>query len=208
MNDDEMLAAMRRSLTTVKDSLTNVHLDRPAEAIIGQARSRRLRRVLPGIAVGGLALGIGLALALPGSPSAARPVHVNLEAWSVNTTSAGLINVTIRELKDPAQLRQTLADAGVPVRLTFGQVCTPASGNLPELSQVLHKMPGRGDVVLAINPAAMSAGTELVIGIGKFQPGSTVSPAAAFGLMRVGSQLDCQAPQTGSGSGGVKTGIH
>jgi hypothetical protein len=70
MNDDDMLAAMRSSLTSVKDSLTEVHMDQPPEAIIARARGRQLRRSLPGIGAGGLALGIGLALALSGG----RPV--------------------------------------------------------------------------------------------------------------------------------------
>src|SRR6516225_42035 len=146
-------------------------MDRPPEAITARARTRRLRRNLPGVSAAGLALGIGLALALSSSPSAARTVHVNLDAWSVNTTSTGLVNVTIRELKDPAGLARTLANAGIPVQLTFGRVCSPASGDLPQLSQVLHKLGGRGDVVLTINPAAMPAGTELVIGIGTFHYG-------------------------------------
>jgi hypothetical protein len=135
MHDDDTLAATRSSLASIKDSLTDVHMDRPPEAIIAQARGRRLRRGLAGISAGGLALGIGLALTLSSNPSAARTVHVNLEAWSVNATSAGLVKVTIRQLKDPARLSQTLADAGVPVRLTFGRVCSPVSGDLPQLPQ-------------------------------------------------------------------------
>ena len=183
-------------------------MDRPPEAITARARTRRLRRNLPGVSAAGLALGIGLALALSSSPSAARTVHVNLDAWSVNTTSTGLVNVTIRELKDPAGLARTLANAGIPVQLTFGRVCSPSSGDLPQLSQVLHKLGGRGDVVLTINPAAMPAGTELVIGIGTFHYGSRQGLAAAFGLTNVGSPLDCRTPNPGAGSGGVKTGIH
>jgi len=199
MNDDEMLASMRSSLTSIKDSLTDVHMDRPPEAIIAQARGRRLRRGLPGVGVGGLALGIGLALTLSGSPSAARTVHVNLDAWSVNTTKAGLVNVTIRELKDPAGLARTLADAGIPVKLTFGRVCAPSSGELPQLPQVVHKLGGRGDVVLAINPAAMPAKTELVIGIGTFRQGSEHWLAAAFGLIKDGSSMNCGTQKTGPG---------
>jgi hypothetical protein len=197
MHDDDMLAATRSSLASIKDSLTDVHMDRPAEAIIAQARGRRLRRGLAGISAGGLALGIGLALTLSSSPSAARTVHVNLEAWSVNATSAGLVKVTIRQLKDPARLSQTLADAGVPVRLTFGRVCSPVSGDLPQLPQVLHKLAGRGDLVLTIDPAAMPAGTELVIGIGTFRQGSEQGPAAAFSLIKDGSPLACHTGKPG-----------
>jgi len=203
MNDDDMLAATRSSLTSVKDSLTDVHMDRPPEAITARARARRLRRGLPGAGAAGLALGAGLALTLSGGhpaasggPPAARTVHVNLAAWSVNTTPSGQVNVTIRELKDPARLSKTLADAGVPVMLTSGRVCD--TGYQAQLSRVLHKLGGSGDVVLTINPAAMPAGTKVVIGIGTFRKGSEHVLAAAFGLIKDGSPLACP--------GGVKTG--
>ncbi len=130
MNDDDMLAAMRSSLTRVKDSIADVHLDRQPEAITARARARRLRRGLSGAGAAGTALGIGLALTLPGGSAPARSVHVNLAAWSVNTTSAGLVDITIRDLKDPALLRQALADAGVPAMVTFGKVCTATTGDL------------------------------------------------------------------------------
>jgi hypothetical protein len=196
MNDDDMLATMRSSLTSVKDSLTDVHMDRPLEAITGRARARWLRRGLPGAGAAGLALGIGLALTSPGGPRAgtggppaARSVHVNLAAWSVNTTPAGQVNVTIRELKDPARLSKTLADAGVPVMLTSGRVCD--TGYQAQLSRVLHKLGGSGDVVLTINPAAMPAGTKVVIGIGTFRKGSEHFLAAAFGMIKDGAPLAC-----------------
>ena len=202
MNDDDMLAAMRSSLTSVKDSLTDVHMDRPPEAITARARARRLRRALPGVSAAGLALGLGLALTLPGghpaapgAPPAARAVHVNLAAWSVNTTPAGQVNVTIRELKDPARLSKTLADAGVPVLLTSGRVCD--TGYDAQLPRVVHKLGGNGDVVLTINPAAMPAGMKVVIGIGTFRKGSEHFLAAAFGMIKDGSPLACP--------GGAKT---
>ena len=170
-------------------------MDRPPEAITARARTRRLRRNLPGVSAAGLALGIGLALALSSSPSAARTVHVNLDAWSVNTTSTGLVNVTIRELKDPARLSKTLADAGVPVMLTSGRVCD--TGYQAQLSRVVQKLGGSGDVVLTINPAAMPPRTKLVIGIGTARMGSEHFLAAAFTLVKDGSPLACP--------GGAKT---
>lgn len=191
MNDDDLLAATRSSLTSIKDSLHEVHMDRAPEAIIARARGRRLRRSLPALGGGGLALGIALTLSLSSSPAAAHAVHVNLAAWSVNTTSAGRVDVTIRQLKDPARLSRTLADAGVPVKLTSGRVCTTTSGDL-QLAKVVHKLASpRGDVLLKINPAAMPDGTELVIGIGHLRLGSQHGRAAAFGLIKSGSSLNC-----------------
>ncbi|GII55614.1 hypothetical protein Pth03_40030 [Planotetraspora thailandica] len=206
MNDDDMLAAMRSSLTSTKDALTHVHMDQRPETIIARARGRRLRRGLPGVGAGALALGLGLALFLPGghpagpsgSPTAsgardAQGVHVNLAAWSVNTSPAGLVNVTIRELKDPAGLSKALADAGVPVVLTSGPVCT--SDDQLQISRVVRKLPGPGGLLITINPKAMPAGTELVIGIGTLRIGSQQGPAAAFGLQKKGSPLNCGKPK-------------
>ncbi|MDR2985852.1 MAG: hypothetical protein LBV34_13530 [Nocardiopsaceae bacterium] len=197
-----MLAAARSSLTSLKDSLSDVRMDRPPEAIIARARGRRLRRGLPAaIGAGGLALGIAMALSLSGGPTsggppAARAVHVNLAAWSVNTTSAGRVDVTIRQLKDPARLSHTLAEAGVPVKLTSGTVCTGSDSDL-ELAQVVRKLPSpRGDVVLRIDPSAMPAGKELVIGIGHLRMGSSHGRAAAFGLIKKGSSMDCSTAQS------------
>jgi hypothetical protein len=201
-DDDDMLAAMRSSLAGTKDALTHVHMDQRPEAIMARVRGRRLRRGLPGVGAGALALGIGLALSLSGghraapgdSPTASggspdRGVHVNLVAWSVNTSPTGQVSVTIRELKDPARLSKTLADAGVPVALTSGRVCT--SGDQLQVSRVVRKLPGPGGLVIMINPKAMPAGTELVIGIGTLRIGSQHGPAAAFGLEKKGSPLDC-----------------
>lgn len=204
MNDDDMLAAMRSSLAGAKDALTDVHLNRPPEAIMARARGRRLRRGLPGVGAGGLALGIGLALALPGgSPvasggsqvapggsPASRAVHVNLAAWSVNTSSNGLVSVTIRELKDRAGLQRTLAAAGIPAILTSGRVCN-SSVDPALLSKVLAKVAVRGETQITINPAAMPPGTELVIGIGILRHGSQRVHAAALGLTKKGAPMDC-----------------
>jgi hypothetical protein len=46
MNDDEVLAAVRETLTAVRDSLGEVRMRRPAQAIITGGRARRARRRL------------------------------------------------------------------------------------------------------------------------------------------------------------------
>ncbi|MFC6086086.1 hypothetical protein [Sphaerisporangium aureirubrum] len=209
MNDDGMLAAVRSSLTSTKDALTHVHMDQRPEAIMARARRRRLRGVA-GAGTGGLALAIGLALSLsggtsvasgghPGAPSGssdARAVHVNLAAWSVNTLPDGLVNVTIRELKDPAGLSKTLADAGIPVVLTSGHVCDSPYDKL-QVEEVVRKLPADDGLAISIDPKAMPAGTELVIGIGTLRiDGQPQEPAAAFGLERKGSPLNCPGKPT------------
>jgi len=215
VNDDELLAAMHATLTRVRDSMTDVHLDRPPSAITARARARRLRRCVTGAgAVGLAALAAVLVIAWPGgqsparsadpataspglpalsaAPSAghgpARSVHVNLDAWSVNTTPAGLVDVTIRELRDPALFRRTLAKAGVPAVVSSGEFCRPAT-NQSQIGQhlvhVLKQSTSGGKVMLTINPAAMPAGSELDIGILSTSRGLI----AAFGLVQKGTPL-------------------
>lgn len=187
MNDEDMLAAMRNSLS---DSLAGVHMTRPAAAITTRARRRLLRRGATGLGTVALAAGLGLAL-VPGSQAAGHPVHANLAAWSVNTTSGGLIEVTIRELKDPALLRATLAAAGVHALVTFDEVCYPRSGGgLPQIQQVLGHQTTSREIVLTINPAAMPAGTELTIGMMRPDGGITTT---AFALIKDGTPLTCGA---------------
>lgn len=207
MNDDELLTAVRSSLTGVKESLADVHLNRSAEAIRARARGRRLRRGLSGAGAGGLAVGVGLGLALnPSGAATARSVHVNLDAWSVNTTASGAVDLTLRELRDPALLRQTLADAGVPAVVNFGKFCTPAIpvGVKQPTSPVIKHVEQGGDVVMTIYPAAMPAGTELSIGVIVVSPHAL---SAAFSVIKEGTPLTCRVPKTGVGPGGVKAGI-
>jgi hypothetical protein len=208
MNDEEMLATLRSSLTMVKESLTDVHLDRSADAIRARARGRRLRRGLAVAGAGGMALGVGLALAVGGgSGTSARSVHVNLDAWSVNTLSSGLVYVDVRELRDPVLLRQTLARAGVPAIVTFGEFCTEASGgNAGNLQQILGKAARGGEPKLTINPAAIPAGSELSIGIVSVTTGSANELQASFWLVTKGSRLTCGNPDTEPGTGAGNKG--
>jgi hypothetical protein len=218
MNDDETMAVLRSSLATVTQSMTDVHLDRSADAIRARARGRQLRRSLAGAGAAGLALGVGLALSVgsgsgPGSGTTARSVHVNLDAWSVNTLPGGLVYVDVRELVNPTLLRQTLAAAGVPAIVTFGEFCsgTPA-GDSGNLQLVLGKAALGGEPKLTINPAGIPAGSELSIGIVSVtvaKPGAPAGPVldTDFGLVKEGSQLTCGAPSlAGMGDRGSRKG--
>jgi hypothetical protein len=177
MNDDELLTAMRTSLTGVSDSLTDVHLDRPVSAITGRARARHLRRGLAGGAAAAVALGVGLSLTLTSGPAASRSVHVNLAAWSVNTTSTGQVELTLRELRDQDRLEQTLADAGVPAIVNFGQFCEPVSqaDNLTATmgTHFIQRPVGRAGVLVGIliDPAAIPSGVTVDIGVEDFGTG-------------------------------------
>ena len=201
MNDEETLAALQSSLTGVKESLTDVHLHRSADAIRARARGRVVRRGLAGAGAAGTALGVSLVLAAGGSGPAAtaRSVHVNLDAWSVNTLPDGLVYVDVHELVQPTLLRQTLAQAGVPAVVAFGEFCTDGSGdNLTTVEQVLGKAAQGGEPKLTINPSAIPAGSELSIGIMSavvHKPANSAQGlVAAFGIVKEGAQLTCGQP--------------
>jgi hypothetical protein len=177
MNDDELLMAMRSSLTDVRDSLADVHMERPVAAITARARARHLRRGLTGGAAAAAALGVGLSLTLTASPAASRAVHVNLAAWSVNTTSTGQVELTLRELQDQALLEKTLADAGVPAIVNFGKFCEPVNqaDNLSAKTgtHFIQRPVGRDGVLVGIivNPVAIPSGVTVDMGVEDFGTG-------------------------------------
>lgn len=198
MNDDMLLTAVRSSLTSVKDSLADVHMDRPVSAITGRARARRLRRGLFGGAAAAVALGAGLSLTLTTSPAASRSVHVSLDAWSVSTTSTGQVELTVRELQDQALLEQTLADAGVPAIVNFGEFCGAAhqADNLTGTTgtHVLGRPVTSGGALLAItiNPAAIPSGAKLDIGVQGIGSGHGIFEDE---IVKDGSPLSCHPIQ-------------
>jgi hypothetical protein len=82
-----------------------------------------------GLAVGLGAVGTTVGVA-DGSPSAAAPaahaVHVNPDAWSVNTAANGKVLLTVRQLADKAGLEKALAAAGIPAVIVFDGTCVDA----------------------------------------------------------------------------------
>jgi hypothetical protein len=75
MNDDEVLAAVRESLTAARDSLGDVRMRRPAEALITSGRARRARRRLAvrgAVACGTAAVTAAALIATTGGGGAAQ----------------------------------------------------------------------------------------------------------------------------------------
>jgi hypothetical protein len=72
MNDDDVLAAVRGSLTAVRDSLDGVHMDRPVETLVTRGRARRARRTLAiraAVACGTAAATVAAVIAVTGGTS-------------------------------------------------------------------------------------------------------------------------------------------
>lgn len=168
MNDDELT-------TAVKDSVTGVRMEIPAERIISRGRGIRSRRLIPGVAAG-LAIVAGAALSvttlLPAGHQPGRPAGAQLAAWTVTRQSGGSIRVTIRQLRDPAGLQSALRADGVPVSVTFAGRPNPACQGYPgggDQAQRRQLLSGaatgtaRRPNILVIHPAGIPSGAGLGI---------------------------------------------
>lgn len=186
MNDNDILAAVRDSLTTAKGSLAGVHMNTPADAIAREGRARRRRRTLISLtgtaAAAGTALAI-TALAVPGHPAsqsghpasesgspASHPDTARLAAWTVAKQANGDITVTVRQLSDPSGLQNTLRADGVPASVTSVASPDPSCRPYP-MTQALftsvyqaQKVTGAGTTVLTINPSALPSGAGVRLG--------------------------------------------
>ena len=154
MNDDELI-------TAVQKSVTDVHMNIPAEQIVSRSRAIRARRRIPGVA-GALAGVAGAALAVTMLLPSSHPASAQLAAWTVAKQANGTIIVTIRELSDPAGLQATLRADGVPASVTFsGQqnpACQPYTGPIGQAVSLRHA--GQRTLTI-INPSALPSGAGL-----------------------------------------------
>ncbi len=183
MTDDELL-------TMVRDSFSAVRMDAPAGHIIGRGQALRSRRkalitaaAVPAAAAILTVIGV---LASPGGQTHRPPAPVTLSAWTVTRHADGTINVTIRELRDPAGLQRTLRADGVPANVVFlrhsftpttSPTAIPRSCRAPHLSgkadadlqakimpqPVTFNPDSPGAVVLSIRPSPIPHGIGLFI---------------------------------------------
>ena len=108
--------------------------------------------------------------ALPASHPAIAP-RAQLAAWTVARQADGSIQVTIRELRDPAGLQRTLRADGVPASVTFTGQQNPACQSYPgggSQSQRRHLLsslagPAGGRDGMVIHPSALPSGAGLQI---------------------------------------------
>jgi hypothetical protein len=130
MNDDEVL-------TAVRESLSRFGLDTSLGDTVRRGRAlRRRRRALGAAGVAGAAALVAVAAvtaagvgrpadaptsAASGTPRSGQPTGSGavLDAWSVTVGPGDTVMVTIRQLYDPAGLQRTLRADGVPARVEF-----------------------------------------------------------------------------------------
>jgi len=189
MNDEEVLDA-------VKQTLSDVRMDRPIEAIERRGRARRRKRGLFGLAAGGgLAAVAALALALPmaaaqPSPDAAGSTTAALEpaAFTLVKQSDSTVRLTLRyqQILDPVDLQKALAHAGVPATVKTHALCTPRFRELRAAPQVYwterRAWPDGSprDYLLVIAPERMPANSRLYFSLVAARPAGEFAKAAQF----------------------------
>jgi hypothetical protein len=171
MNDNNAVDTVRDSLTTARDSLTEVHMATPLHTIVRHGRARRRRHRLTGLA-GAAVVAVGTVLAATALLSAVHPAshqpRVQLAAWTVVKQPGGVIHVTIRELHNPAGLQAALRADGVPASVSFGNgqqtACRPYPGGGFRTSAnpalINGVFPGPG---VNIRPSALPNGTGVLL---------------------------------------------
>jgi hypothetical protein len=175
MNDNNAVDTVRDSLTTARDSLTEVHMTTPLDTIMRHGRARRRRHRLTGLA-GAAVVAAGTVLAvtalLPASHPASHQPRIQVAAWTVVKQPGGTINVTIRELRDPAGLQATLRADGVPASVSFGNgqqtPCRsyPGGGFMTNADPALINNvfpPGPPSAAVSIRPSALPSGTGVLL---------------------------------------------
>jgi hypothetical protein len=157
MNDDELI-------TLVREQRTMVPMTTPVDEIIGRGRAVRARRRVPRLA-GALAAAAGAAAAVALLVPGTRPAATQLTAWTVTRQADGNVDVTIRQLSDPAGLAAALHGAGVPAYVAFaGPVparCAQYPVSQSQQQAIYQFQPGDGSVALVIDPSAIPGGAGL-----------------------------------------------
>jgi hypothetical protein len=144
---------------------------------------------LVGVAAAAVAAVVALALVSPAAPAHGGQ-GTTLAAWTVTPERHGLITVTIRQLRDPAGLWQTLREHGVPANVQFlnhafipttSPHAIPRSCRAPRMSDEANAhlqekiMPGPGPqsgVAVTIRPSAIPHGIGLYLKAWAAGPGA------------------------------------
>jgi len=164
-------------ITAVREQRSKVHMTTPVEQIIDRGHAVRIRRRIRG-AAGALAVAAGVAvLAVTALSPASHQPSAQLAAWTVVRQSDGNIDVTIRQLSDPAGLQSTLRGDGLPAAVDFSGQPNSACQLYPPISRALASRivqsqwsgARTGGTVLIIHPSAVPSGAGVQIG-------TTVSP--------------------------------
>lgn len=117
-------------VTAVQNSATGLHLDTPLDVITHRGRALRTRRRRAG-AAGITAVAGAAALAAVMLVPGTAPRQSRLAAWTVTARPDDTVQVTIRQLDDPAGLQKALRTDGIPARVAFGGAVVSTNAKLP-----------------------------------------------------------------------------
>jgi hypothetical protein len=109
MNDDELLAMIREQRATIPMAV-------PVKQIIRRGRIVRARRRVPAVAMLAAAALAAVVLQPSGHPAG---TGIQLAGWTVVKQADGMVDVSIRELRNPDGLQRALRDDGVPASIIF-----------------------------------------------------------------------------------------
>ncbi|MGC4819257.1 hypothetical protein [Micromonospora sp. DT63] len=217
MNEDEVLNAMRKTLSGVR-------MDRPVEAIEARGHARRRNRGVLGVAAGGgLAALAAIALAVPlgfgssGSSTAGSTAAggtaasagdavtapaMEPAAFSVVKKADGSVQLRLRskQVINPDALEKALADAGVPSVVKADLLCTPKGAELPQIKEVLtfDRIPGAnedgvfGDSEWVIAPSKMPKGSILHFSVFPVHKGAGYEKVA-WALVPKDAPMNCRS---------------
>jgi hypothetical protein len=209
MNDDSALGTVQDSLTTARDSLTEVHMSTPLDTIVRHGRAARRRHRLIGLAgTGAVAVAAALAAGLTGvTGSTHRSGIIRTAGFTLVSNANGTATLTInpRVLLEPGTLQRDLKQDGIPAMVTVGRFCSsnpPPAGFLRVVSFQPKPQGGErrpvADPTVTFNPSAMPAGAEL--SFGNFQLADRQQ--TSFALIDI-SSYTCTSTAPTAPSGGV-----
>ena len=209
VNDDYVVGALRDGLSRLP-----VPPPPPVEAVVARGRARRRRSGLAGmgVAAAGLAIALPVVITTVNRPASqvatsirlgSGPVHVNLAAFSVDSNPNGTVSVRLasKQAINARQLRQILAQAGIPAVVNYGAFCA-TSVQPPGFKQVVSGPPANGTANASssssIRSTASADVTAMVIKPGKMPKQAELSIGyfpdhVAMTLVRVGGPLSCVA---------------
>jgi hypothetical protein len=138
--------------------------------------ARRTRIASAGLAgVAAAAAVIAIAVAQParqpagatgGGSTGGGTGKVQLADWAVSRAPDGTVDVTIRQLSDPAGLQARLRADGVPASVSTGgnPACRAYPVNAARIFQFRRAQPARGTTTIVIHTPALPSGAGLMIG--------------------------------------------
>ncbi len=169
MPTEELEDALRRVLARAAADIWDPQQARQRLLQRDYRPGRDHRRLAAGVAAACAAAAVVLGLGLSGAfgPAHARgTATIRTAAFTLVEHANGTATLTInpRVLLEPAILQGDLEQDGIPALVTTGSFCAsnPIPGGFPQVVSV-SEASGK-QVIVTINPAAMSAGTELSLG--------------------------------------------